>query len=43
MAGGWRLRIDWQADDEAVALGEAYRRERDAEVRPRLQALWLVR
>jgi transposase len=43
MAGGRPLRIDWQAGDEAAALGAAYRRERDAEVRPRLQALWLVR
>jgi transposase len=32
---GWR-------DDEA-ALREAYRQERDAALRPRLQALWLLR
>jgi transposase len=41
MAGGRPLRIDWQ--DEAEALGAAYRQERDREVRPRLQALWLLR
>jgi transposase len=41
MAGGRPLRIDWQ--DEAAALGAAYRGERSTEVRPRLQALWLLR
>ena len=41
MAGGRPLRIDWQ--DDVAALGRAYRRERDPEVRPRLQALWLLR
>ena len=41
MAGGRPLRIDWQEDVEA--LGQAYRRERDPEIRPRLQALWLLR
>lgn len=41
MAGGRPLRIDWQEDAET--LGAAYRQERDPEVRPRLQALWLVR
>jgi transposase len=41
MAGGRPLRIDWR--DEAEELGTAYRREADPEVRPRLQALWLVR
>jgi transposase len=38
---GRPLVIEWRED--AAELREAYRRERDAEVRPRLQALWLVR
>lgn len=33
--------LPWQ--EEAKTLRQAYRREKDAEVRPRLQALWLVR
>jgi transposase len=41
MAGGRPLRVDWQ--DGVAGLGAAYRAERDPEVRPRLQALWLVR
>ena len=41
MAGGRPLRMDWQ--DDVAGLGAAYRLERDAEVRPRLQALGLVR
>jgi transposase len=43
MAGGRVLRIDWREVDTAAALGDAYRRERDPEVRPRLQAVWLLR
>ncbi len=38
---GRRLVIDWQ-DDEA-ALYRRYRTERDAELRPRWQVLWLLR
>jgi transposase len=38
---GRRLRVDWQ-DDEAT-LRQRYRREADAELRPRWQALWLLR
>jgi transposase len=41
MAGGRPLRVDWR--DDVVSLGAAYGAERDPEVRPRLQALWLVR
>ncbi len=41
MAGGRPLRVDWR--DDVAGLGGAYRAERDPEVRPRLQALWLVR
>jgi transposase len=33
--------MDWQ--DSSEALGAAYRAERSAEVRPRLQAVWLIR
>jgi transposase len=43
MAGGRPLRLEWRAEDAVAALGAAYRRERDAELRPRLQALWLLR
>ena len=43
MAGGRPLRLDWREEDEAAVLGAAYRRERNAELRPRLQALWLLR
>jgi hypothetical protein len=32
---------EWQEDE--AALRAAYRREREAELRPRLQALWLLR
>jgi transposase len=38
---GRPLVIAWQ--EEAATLREAYRREKDAEVRPRLHALWLLR
>jgi transposase len=38
---GRPFRMAWR--DEAPALREAYRRERDAELRPRLHALWLLR
>jgi transposase len=41
MAGGRPLRIEWQ--DDAATLGAAYRAEQNPEVRPRLQALWLLR
>lgn len=35
--------IDWRPEDEAAALKTAYRKERRTDVRPRLQALWLLR
>jgi transposase len=35
--------IDWRPEDEEAALKAAYRRERRADVGPRLQALWLLR
>ncbi len=38
---GRRLRVDWQ-DDEAT-LRQRYRREADAELRPRWHVLWLLR
>jgi len=41
MAGGRPVRIEWR--DDVRALGAAYRAERRADVRPRLQALWLLR
>jgi hypothetical protein len=33
--------VAWQED--AAKLGAQYRAERDYQIRPRLQALWLVR
>src|SRR5919204_2695597 len=38
---GRRLAIAWRED--AGTLRELYRQERDAQIRPRLQALWLLR
>ena len=43
MRRGRKLRIDWAAEDDAASLRARYRRERRADVRPRLQGLWLVR
>src|SRR5215208_4405614 len=40
---GRKLRIEWAAEDDATSLYERYRRERRADVRPRLHGLWLVR
>ena len=40
---GRKLRIEWAAGDDAASLYARYRRERRADVRPRLHALWLVR
>src|SRR5688572_14917455 len=48
---GWRMRrgrgrplvIDWRPGDDEGALKAVYRNERRADVRPRLQALWLLR
>ena len=40
---GRRLTIEWAAEDDAAGLYARYRRERRADVRPRLHALWLVR
>ena len=36
-----KLQIEWQ--DDAVALGAAYRAAKDTQCRQRLQALWLIR
>ena len=40
---GRPLVIDWRPTDEEATLKAAYRQERRADVRPRLQALWLLR
>jgi len=40
---GRKLTIEWAAEDDAASLYGRYRRERRADVRPRLHALWLVR
>jgi transposase len=40
---GRKLRIEWAAEDDAASLYARYRRERRADVRPRLHALWLMR
>jgi transposase len=40
---GRKLRIEWAVGDDAASLYRRYRRERRADVRPRLHALWLVR
>jgi len=40
---GRKLSIEWAAEDDAASLHARYRRERRADVRPRLHALWLVR
>jgi transposase len=40
---GRPLVIDWRPEDGKAALKTAYRKERRADVRPRLQALWLLR
>jgi len=40
---GRKLRIEWAAEDDAASLNARYRRERRADVRPRLHGLWLVR
>jgi transposase len=43
MRRGRKLRVDWASEDDAASLRARYRRERRADVRPRLQGLWLVR
>ena len=40
---GRKLTIAWAVGDDAASLYARYRRERRADVRPRLHALWLVR
>jgi|SRR5215210_1364755 len=40
---GRKLRIEWAAEDDVTSLSARYRRERRADVRPRLHGLWLVR
>jgi len=40
---GRKLGIEWAAGDDAASLYRRYRRERRADVRPRLHGLWLVR
>ncbi len=43
MRRGRKLRVEWSAEDDAASLRARYRRARRADVRPRLQGLWLVR
>jgi transposase len=44
MAGRGRpFVVAWRDEDDEAALRAAYRAEQDAEVRPRLHALWLLR
>jgi transposase len=40
---GRKLTIEWAQGDDEASLYRRYRRERRADVRPRLHALWLVR
>jgi transposase len=40
---GRKLTVEWAAADDAASLQARYRRERRADVRPRLHGLWLVR
>jgi transposase len=40
---GRPLAVEWAAEDEAASLHARYRRERRADVRPRVHGLWLVR
>src|SRR3954449_5810275 len=40
---GRKLTVEWAAEDDAAGLYARYRRERRADVRPRLHGLWLVR
>jgi transposase len=40
---GRKLTVVWGAADDAASLYGRYRRERRADVRPRLHGLWLVR
>ena len=40
---GRPLAVAWAAGDDAASLQARYRRERRADVRPRLHGLWLVR
>src|SRR5213595_3355508 len=40
---GRKLVIEWAAEDDAAGLQARYRRERQADVRPRLHGLWLLR
>jgi transposase len=40
---GRPLAVEWAGEDDAASLYGRYRRERRADVRPRLQGLWLVR
>ena len=40
---GRPLAVEWTAGDDAASLYARYRRERRADVRPRLHGLWLVR
>jgi transposase len=40
---GRPLAVEWAAEDDTASLYARYRRERRADVRPRLHGLWLVR
>ena len=35
--------VDWRPEDTPEALKAAYKSERDAEIRSRIQGLWLLR
>ncbi len=39
---GRPFRVDWRDEDTTATLKRAYQHERDAAVRQRLQALWLL-
>lgn len=43
MRRGRKLTVEWAAGDDAASLYARYRRERRADVRPRLHGVWLVR
>src|SRR6266536_495970 len=40
---GRKLTVSWAATEDAASMYARYRRERRADVRPRLHGLWLVR
>lgn len=40
---GRKLMLEWASEDDAARLQARYRRERRADLRPRLHGLWLLR